>query len=76
MNYYILKERYEFTYILIQNKKFSFFKQHDLWKFKKLLTKLFEYPETIRNFRALANELFYLENLIKAVRQYEISLFF
>ena len=62
--YSILRKRYQFIYLLIQYEKISFFKQHNLWKFKKLLTKLFEYPETIRDFRSLYNELFYLESVI------------
>ena len=56
-----LQKRYLFNYLLLYGKKISFFRQHDLWKFQKLLIKLFDYPETINSVNAFALNLCFLE---------------
>lgn len=52
-------------YLLLYGEKISFFKQHDLWKFRELLIRLFDYPETIKNFNTFCLDLLYLKKYLK-----------
>ena len=60
-----LWKKYLNSYLLLHNKKLKFFKQHDLWKFRKLLIKLFDYPETINNIITFDLKLSVLEYWLK-----------
>lgn len=67
-NSYILnscRKDYLENYLKIKEIKFKFFKQHDLWKYKKMLIKLFEYPDTIEDADLFLLKLNFLENIIK-----------
>lgn len=55
-------------YLILSNEKINFFRQHNLWKYKNMLIKLFDYPETIRNLELFEFNLFVLENIIKENR--------
>lgn len=60
-----LQNRYSWDYLMLYDKKISFFKQHNIWKYKKALIKLFDFPETIRDWRSFEFNLYILENLAK-----------
>ena len=59
-----LQEKFFNDYLLLQNEKVKFFKQHTLWKYRKSLIKLFEFPESIINWNSFEFELYALKNLI------------
>ena len=59
-----LQEKFFYDYLLLQNEKVKFFKQHTIWKYRKLLIKLFEFPESIINWNSFEFELYALKNLI------------
>ena len=60
-----LQNRFFQDYLILSNEKISFFKQHTLWKYKNMLIKLFDFPETIWNWKSFEFNLFMLENIIK-----------
>lgn len=60
-----LWRHYQMDYLMLHDKKISFFKQHTLWKYRKELIKLFDFPETIRNWRSFEFNLSMLEIWIK-----------
>lgn len=63
-----LQNKYLCDYLILHNKKVKFFKQHNIWKYKKALTKLFDFPETIHNITVFEFNLYVLENFAKENR--------
>ena len=60
-----LRTEYLDDYLLLYGEKINFFKQHDLWKFRKLLIRLFDYPEAIKNSNTFCLDLLCLKKYLK-----------
>lgn len=63
-----LRTKYLYDYLLLYGKKISFLKQHDLWKFQKLLIRLFDYPEKIKNINVFSLNLYCSERWAKLLK--------
>lgn len=60
-----LQKQYLQDYLSLKIEKISFFKQHNLWKYRNMLTKLFEFPEMVNNWEIFEFNLYILDNMIK-----------
>lgn len=65
-----LKKDYKKQYLKIKNIKYNFFTQHNLWKYKKMLTRLFEKTNSIKSAETFILKLIFLEILLN-IKEYK-----